>query len=78
LPNCDQHDAFGKAEQLRQQIEQLNPQGIHTTASFGISDLTSMPDDACFDTLLKITDYALYRAKNEGRNRVFTISMAQS
>jgi PleD family two-component response regulator len=69
---------FDKAEQLRKEIEQLNPHGVHTTVSFGISDLTALPDDACFDTLFKIADYALYRAKDEGRNRVFTISMAQS
>jgi diguanylate cyclase (GGDEF)-like protein len=77
LRNCDLNDGFDKAEQLRQYIEQLMPLGIQITASFGISDLASLADDACFDTLFKTADYALYRAKDEGRNRVVTISMAK-
>lgn len=68
LDNCTAHDAQIKAQTLREKIEQLRPQGILVTASFGVAQFDESIEK-CED-LLKNADKALYIAKEEGRNRV--------
>ncbi|PCI50564.1 MAG: diguanylate cyclase response regulator [Moraxellaceae bacterium] len=70
LPYCNQTDAFTKAETLRKKIEQLQPQGLTVTASFGVSTLSSDDDDQSFDQLFSIADKAVYASKENGRNQV--------
>ena len=68
LPDCSLEDAAAKADMLRSRIERLSERhGFPITASFGVSTVpfTSKSDDALSDA-----DKALYRAKQEGRNRV--------
>jgi len=68
LPDCSLEGATAKAELLRNRIERLSERhGIPVSASFGVSTIceTSKAKDAMADA-----DRALYRAKQEGRNRV--------
>ncbi|WP_064791884.1 diguanylate cyclase [Shewanella woodyi] len=68
LDDCSILDADDKAEQLRSLIEQLIPEGISVTASFGIAELD--PDGETFEHLLARADQAVYLAKEQGRNCV--------
>jgi len=66
--------ATALAERVRSNFEQ-NPSSaspLHMTASFGVAQLQ---DGEPGDALIKRADDALYRAKNEGRNRVVTVGM---
>jgi diguanylate cyclase (GGDEF)-like protein len=72
LPETDLNGAVSVAERLRQAIEasclQTDKGTIHFSISIGVAQaaekLNNMGD------LLKATDRALYRAKENGRNRV--------
>lgn len=71
----DEKNAFQRAETLRKSIEELKIEhkaskvSSYITVSIGLSTITN----GCsmeVDEIYKITDEALYRAKNGGRNRV--------
>lgn len=68
LENCSGEDAKEKAEVLRQKIQELCPNGIKVTSSFGVCELTPKHKD--FEALIKDADTALYEAKESGRNCV--------
>lgn len=68
LNRCSLKDACAKSEELRLEIENLEPEGIKVTASFGVAQLTDEVKD--FDGLFKLADKAVYQAKELGRNRV--------
>lgn len=73
LPNTSQNGAMKAAENIRQEIENLEyvtdkNQSIKFTISVGIAILT--PQDISLENLLHKADIALYTAKKEGRNRV--------
>lgn len=65
---CDEKNALIKANRIRAKIEQLNPHNIRVMVSIGMAKLTV--EDVTFERLLKRADEALYRAKENGRNRV--------
>jgi diguanylate cyclase (GGDEF)-like protein len=73
LPRCDQRDARGVAEGLRQRVKRLNlsyrGRPIKTTVSIG---LASQPVGLALEQeeLMERADRALYQAKNSGRNQV--------
>lgn len=69
LSHCDINDALEKAEQLRRQIESLQPADLHITASIGVAS-TDRDHSTGFDKLFKEADMAVYQAKNDGRNQV--------
>ncbi|HEV3459771.1 MAG TPA: diguanylate cyclase [Thermoanaerobaculia bacterium] len=75
LPATDLATALQYAEQLRLGIEALAlphaaaPYG-HITASFGVAALVPAPGQSA-GQLVEAADAALYRAKAEGRNRVW-------
>lgn len=69
---CDKEQALKAAETLREAIEQRGimefaGHSISTTASFGVAQLT---DDDTKLELISRADKALYKAKQNGRNRV--------
>ena len=69
LDHCAALDARNKAERLRCDLERLKPAGLTVTASIGVSALDpDRPTD--FEGLFAAADEAVYRAKEEGRNRV--------
>ena len=64
---CSKEDALMKADRILKKIKDLKPHNISVTVSIGIAKLTN--EDANFERLLKRADDALYRAKENGRNR---------
>ncbi|MEP6941128.1 MAG: GGDEF domain-containing protein [Rudaea sp.] len=79
LPGTSHARAIEIAERLRAGIEHLRfsdlPEGLHATISIGVADLRAQ-DDSIAD-VEKRADDALYRAKTEGRNRVFAAEPEQ-
>ncbi len=68
LCQCDLNASKQKAEQLRLALEQLKPEGLLVTASIGVTQLQN--SDSNIDQLIDRADKALYKAKEQGRNRV--------
>ena len=72
LPECDTHAAHVSAERLRAAVAEtvftLGGEPQHITVSIGIAALAQDRDTR--PALMAAADTALYRAKNEGRNRV--------
>lgn len=71
MPHTNAEQAMQAAEIIRQQIENTpfhyRQERVQITMSIGISHLTA--DDETPDVLFERSDKALYRAKDEGRNR---------
>jgi len=72
LPGTDEWGAILAAEKLRSAVEQLSivsgGRTVPVTASVGVSSVYNT--DQVMDSALLRADTALYRAKDEGRNRV--------
>jgi diguanylate cyclase (GGDEF)-like protein len=72
LPETGKKGAAVAAERLRKEVEdytfRLNGEDVHITMSFGVAELT--PEDEDHTEIIKNADYAMYKAKNSGRNRV--------
>jgi len=68
LDGCSESHANTKAETLRQKIQDLKPNDLSITASFGVCALNFKHKN--FEAILKDADTALYEAKESGRNRV--------
>jgi diguanylate cyclase (GGDEF)-like protein len=61
------------AERKRVMIESQPWPGhpdLVVTASFGIADVQRMPANSTMEQLIQAADAALYRAKQQGRNRI--------
>ncbi len=73
LDGCNNQEGYTIAESCRKAIEaagsssKLNDE-ISLTASFGVADNTTTQQS--LDKLMANADKALYKAKDEGRNRV--------
>ena len=72
LESCSLEFAKAKAESLREEIASSVTDGVRVTASFGVCELRE--EHSNFELLLKSADDALYRAKEEGRDRVLSCS----
>ena len=76
LPETDLDGALHLSERLRRVISEkkfdIGTKKIKITASFGVAgfDSGNTGDEISFDTLINHADKYLYKAKNEGRNRV--------
>lgn len=82
LPEADKDDAILVAERIRQQIEaeefigEGKQPGKHITASIGVA---TYPNDAVSkEELIESADMALYKAKENGRNRIVAANGRQS
>ncbi len=73
LPNCNQEDGLKQAERLRQsicsQLFDIGSQSIPVSGSFGVVS-TNQFEVSDIDELVKLSDEALYLAKEGGRDRV--------
>jgi diguanylate cyclase (GGDEF)-like protein len=66
--HTDRESAFALAEKLREKVRTAKFDGVlHITCSFGV---TQFHDRDTIDSFLKRIDDALYKAKNNGRDRV--------
>ena len=76
LPETDLDGALHLSERLRRVISErkfdIGTKKIKITASFGVAgfDSVNASDEISFDTLINHADKYLYKAKNDGRNRV--------
>jgi len=76
LPSVDAGHALALAERLRRSIEDLNmayetAHGLHHLVTVSVGVATSTPTEGSLaEALLAEADKALYRAKDNGRNRV--------
>ncbi|WP_198264926.1 GGDEF domain-containing response regulator [sulfur-oxidizing endosymbiont of Gigantopelta aegis] len=69
--HSDLTHANKKAEKLRNMIEQLEPEGLIVTMSFGVVQLEQK--DSNLDDMIARADSALYCAKETGRNQVIGV-----
>jgi two-component system, cell cycle response regulator len=75
LPGADISQSRSVVERMRSKVEDMKimppdgSQSIRITASFGVTSFL-MDSKEKVDSLIKRADNALYKAKNEGRNRV--------
>ncbi|MGY3263955.1 GGDEF domain-containing protein [Lysobacter sp. HA35] len=78
LPSTSLDDAVAVAQRLRRAICEtpIPAIGRAVTASFGVSELVRGHED--WESAMRRADAALYRAKDEGRNRVVAMSAAQA
>ena len=67
LDHCPIDDAMIKAEKIRKAVAEATLNNIPVTISIGVAHLDKQKN---FDSLLKLSDLALYVAKDNGRNRV--------
>ena len=71
LPGTNMHGAVGVAEKIRASLEKkavkFKGEKLFVTASIGISEYKTGDTD---DSLLQRADQAMYRAKEDGRNKV--------
>lgn len=75
LPECDLFDAHTRAEELRQQLRELQPAGLTITGSFGVTSRPSGSEVGMND-LFRVADRAVYQAKSEGRDRVVSQTLS--
>lgn len=77
LPGTDMEEAVAVAERIRRELSAHSftvsgEKAVHVTCSAGVA--TQQASEESQDALLERADQALYRAKNEGRNRVVSAS----
>jgi len=87
LPETDFESAQLLAERLRttvsEQIISYNGKDIRITASFGVTGLSSdrgvmgLLEALSHEAMIRVADKCLYRAKQEGRNRVAATSVGE-
>ncbi|HEX6602014.1 MAG TPA: GGDEF domain-containing protein [Solirubrobacterales bacterium] len=75
LPGAGYADAMEIAERLREEVRERRPVGVEVSLSIGVA----VADPGVVDTqdMLSRADAALYAAKAEGRNRVYSDSATQ-
>ena len=71
LPEADNTDGWAAAERIRRRIERISHTEVGWPVTVSIGVAWEIPENSSgFDTLIHRADSALYRAKEQGRNRV--------
>lgn len=73
MPGVKQREGMELAESLRLKIAALTIDGLQVTVSIGVAGVPGR-GVASGEALLRLADAALYRAKEQGRNQVCTVS----
>ena len=74
MPETDKATGLIIAERVRKSVSELVFQeDVHVTISGGVA--TAPEDGLALAELLKVSDDALYRAKNNGRNRIIAAEL---
>lgn len=83
LPNTNQSEGRIHAERLRQSLENLSVlvsgQHVKFTASIGLAGTENQncgkipAEQLCLETMIRLADSALYKAKESGRNKVMDV-----
>jgi len=69
LPHTDTHAAVKVAEKIRNAVElSREVENVHFTVSVGVADASNKNNT--IENVIKLSDTALYKAKENGRNRV--------
>jgi two-component system, cell cycle response regulator len=80
LPNCDLEQAANQAERMRQRLHatsmMVDGGELQVSASFGVT--ISDGSERSPDVFVRVADEALYRAKANGRNRIWSLTLDQS
>ena len=80
LPNCDLEQAANQAERMRYRLHEtsmlVDGRELQVSASFGVT--ISDGSERSPDVFVRVADEALYRAKANGRNRVWSLTLEQS
>lgn len=69
LPHTNMEGATSVAERLRRDIEEMVVDGLKVTISVGVAAYPETPVESS-ESLVQAADKALYRSKEQGRNRV--------
>lgn len=69
MPGMALSAAINQGEQVRLAVADVEVDGVRVTCSLGVAAIPAAQID-CPETLVKVTDQALYRAKQNGRNRL--------
>jgi len=67
LSHCNISDAILKGEAVKKSVAESQPEGLLVTVSIGVAELAADDD---LDSLFVKADAAVYKAKDQGRNRV--------
>jgi diguanylate cyclase (GGDEF)-like protein len=73
LPHISYKNALIVGERLRKSVEDTDFQGVRVTISIGMSYFNGDNIDFAYKEFVGLTDKALYKAKNSGRNNVVLI-----
>jgi diguanylate cyclase (GGDEF)-like protein len=80
LPNCDLEQAANQAERMRHRLHAtgmlVDGRELQVSASFGVT--ISDGSERSPDVFVRVADEALYRAKANGRNRIWSLTLDQS
>ncbi len=76
LTHCDGKHAMEKADEVREAIENLNPNGLKITTSIGVASI-EVGCEQDFEALFHAGDEGVYQAKKNGRNQVVFVGMEQ-
>jgi diguanylate cyclase (GGDEF)-like protein len=80
LPNCDLEQAANQAERMRLRLHAtgmlVDGRELQVSASFGVT--ISDGSERSPDVFVRVADEALYRAKANGRNRIWSLTLDQS
>lgn len=87
IKNINLEDTINRIEYIREGIENLNPNGIHVTMSFGIfhfdnqNELTDITEENIYKKVSRLVQYAdkaMYNSKQNGRNLTSVYDMENS